>query len=141
MPTTRQTNTAPYAQVKHYLKAQLQKGRWPPGALMPSEAELVAEFGVSRMTVNRAFRELQVEGMVERIQGVGTFAAELHRVSSTLTIRDIHSEIDARSHTHRSVVHLARKESATAVLAEKLGLPKGAPVFHTLIVVDALRKG
>ena len=134
MPTTRQTNTAPYAQVKHYLKAQLQKGRWPPGALMPSEAELVAEFGVSRMTVNRAFRELQVEGMVERIQGVGTFAAELHRVSSTLTIRDIHSEIEARGHTHRSVVHLAREESATAVLAEKLGLHKGAPVFHTLIV-------
>ncbi len=134
MTTLRQTNTAPYAQVKQYLKAQLQKGRWPPGALMPSEAELVAQFGVSRMTVNRAFRELQVEGMVDRVQGVGTFAAQLHRVSSTLTIRDIHNEIEARGHTHRSVVHLAREESATAVLAEKLGLAKGAAVFHTLIV-------
>ena len=42
---------------------------------MPSEAELVAQFGVSRMTVNRALRELQAEGLVERVQGVGTFAA------------------------------------------------------------------
>jgi GntR family histidine utilization transcriptional repressor len=49
---------------------------------MPSEAELVAQFGVSRMTVNRALKELQAEGLVERTQGVGTFAAPLHRVSS-----------------------------------------------------------
>jgi GntR family histidine utilization transcriptional repressor len=41
---------------------------------MPSETELVAEFGVSRMTVNRALRELQSEGLVDRSQGVGTFA-------------------------------------------------------------------
>ena len=66
---------APYARVKQHLKEGLAAGRWPPGALMPSEAELVAEFGVSRMTVNRALRELQSEGLVERSQGVGTFAA------------------------------------------------------------------
>ena len=47
---------APYARVKQHLKQGLASGRWPPGALMPSEAELVAEFGVSRMTVNRAIR-------------------------------------------------------------------------------------
>ena len=69
---------APYAKVKQYLKQQLASGRWPPDALMPSEAELVAQFGVSRMTVNRALRELQNEGLIERVQGVGTFAAPLH---------------------------------------------------------------
>ena len=134
MIAERPTNSAPYAQVKQYLKEHLQHGRWPPGTLMPSEAELVAQFGVSRMTVNRAFRELQVEGLVDRVQGVGTFAAQLHRVSSTLTIRDLHSEIVARGHRHHAVVHLAREEAATATLAPRLGLSKGAPVFHTLIV-------
>ncbi len=78
---------------------------------MPSEAELVAQFGVSRMTVNRALRELQAEGLVERVQGVGTFAAQLHRVSSTLTIRDLHEEIAARGHRHHAEVHLARAEA------------------------------
>src|SRR5262245_52624235 len=76
---------APYARVKHFLKSELARGRWPPGTLMPSEAELVARFRVSRMTVNKALRELQAEGLVERQQGIGTFAAQLHRVSSTLT--------------------------------------------------------
>ena len=56
----------PYARVKQYLKDALEAGRWAPGAQMPSEADLVAQFGVSRMTVNRAIKELQNEGLVER---------------------------------------------------------------------------
>ena len=125
---------APYTRVKQHLLAGLASGRWPPGALMPSEAELVATFGVSRMTVNRALRELQSEGLVDRTQGVGTFAAQLHKVSSQLTIRDLHEEIEARGHQHHAVVHLQRKEVARSALAEQLGVKPGSDVFHTLIV-------
>ena len=125
---------APYACVKKYLKEGLAAGRWTPGALMPSETELVAEFGVSRMTVNRALRELRAEGLVDRSQGIGTFAARLSRLSSTLTIRDLHEEIESRGHRHHAEVHLKREERAPRELAERLGLAAGAPVFHSLIV-------
>ena len=125
---------APYARVKQSLKDGLAAGRWAAGALMPSEAELVAQFGVSRMTVNRALKELQAEGLVERTQGVGTFAARLHRVSSTLTLHDLHEEIEARGHQHHAQVQLQRAEKAGAALAQQLGLAPGARVFHTLIV-------
>jgi GntR family histidine utilization transcriptional repressor len=101
---------------------------------MPSEAELVARFGVSRMTVNRALRELQTEGLVDRVQGVGTFAAQRHRVSSTLTIRDLHEEIEARGHRHHAAVHLKRAETASAALASQLGLAEGGTVFRSMIV-------
>ena len=114
---------ARYAKVKQFLKDQLARGRWSPGALMPSEAELVAQFGVSRMTANRALRELQNEGLVDRVQGVGTFAAQLYRVSSTLTIRDLHGEIVERGHRHHAEVHVARQERACAALAQRLGWP------------------
>ncbi|HET7866738.1 MAG TPA: histidine utilization repressor [Burkholderiaceae bacterium] len=134
MPRTPSPRLAPYAQVKQHLKDQLAAGRFPPGALMPSEAELVAQFGVSRMTVNRALRELQAEGLVDRVQGVGTFGAALHRVSSTLTIRDLHEEIAARGHRYHAVVHVSRREKAPAALATRLGLAVGDTVFHTLIV-------
>jgi GntR family histidine utilization transcriptional repressor len=126
--------TAPYARVKHYLKSGLARGRWRPGALMPSEADLVARFRLSRMTVNRALRELRDEGLVDRVQGVGTFAAPLHRVSSTLTLRDLHSEIVARGHRHHAEVVLNRREKAAPAVAAQLGLAAGAPVFHTLLV-------
>jgi GntR family transcriptional regulator, histidine utilization repressor len=125
---------APYARVKHFLKEGLGRGQWAPGSLMPSEAELVARFGVSRMTVTRALRELLAEGLVTRVQGVGTFAAHLSKVSSTLTIRDLHDEITERGHRHHAEVHLARKETAPAELARQLGLAAGDAVFHTLIV-------
>ncbi|MEO8280023.1 MAG: histidine utilization repressor [Ideonella sp.] len=124
----------PYLRVKLHLKQELGQGRWRPGELMPSESELVAQFGVSRMTVNRALRELQAEGLIERVQGVGTFAAQLHRISSTLTIRNLQEDIEARGHAHHAEVQLQREEVAGAALALQLGLAPGATVFHTLIV-------
>jgi len=128
------TGHAPYTRVKDYLKNGLASGLWVPGDQMPSEAELVAQFGVSRMTVGRALRELQAEGLVSRVQGVGSFAAHLSRVSSTLTIHDLHDEIRGRGHSHQARVVLARAEKTGAALAAQLGLAEGAPVYHTLIV-------
>jgi GntR family histidine utilization transcriptional repressor len=133
-PAAAGSRMAPFERIKQHLKGKLESGLWPPGTLMPSEADLVAEFSVSRMTVNRALRELQLEGLVDRIQGVGTFAAQLHRVSSSLVIRDIHEEIVARGHTHHATIHLAREETASAASAQRLGVEVGARVFHTIIV-------
>ena len=101
---------------------------------MPSEADLVRRFGFSRMTINRAMRELQAAGFVRRVRGAGTFAAQLHRVSSTLTIRDLHEEIASRGNSHRAEVHLARTERASASVAQRFGLPVDTSVFHTIIV-------
>jgi GntR family histidine utilization transcriptional repressor len=133
-PAGRARNAAaPFRRVQQFLRDQLASGRWPPGALMPSEAELVLQFGVSRMTVNRALRELQSAGLVDRVQGLGTFAAPLQRVASTLTIRDLHEEIEARGHRHHAEVSIVRAEPAPPALARQLGLADGATVFHTLI--------
>jgi len=134
MPSNKPASHAPYSKVKAYLKDGLASGRWVPGDRMPSEAELVQQFEVSRMTVGRAIRELQAEGFVTRVQGVGTFAAHLSRVSSTLTIRDLHDEILARGHTHQTTVVFAKKVKAKPELATQMGLEPGDAVFHSLIV-------
>jgi GntR family transcriptional regulator, histidine utilization repressor len=125
---------APFEEVKFFLKKGLEKGTWRPGEKMPSEPELIGRFGVARMTVNRALKELQAEGLIDRRQGVGTFAAQLHRVSSSLTIRDIHEEILARGHVHLAQVHVACEEKASADIANALSIEPGARVFHTIIV-------
>ena len=128
------TAQAPYTRVKDFLKNGLAQGKWKPGEQMPSEADLVARFGVSRMTVGRALKELQTEGLVTRVQGIGTFAAHLARVSSTLTLQDLHEEIAGRGNRYRAQVVFAREEKATEALAPQLGLTVGARVFHSLIV-------
>jgi GntR family transcriptional regulator, histidine utilization repressor len=131
---TSRERRSPYENVKLFLKNGLKKGRWRAGEKMPSESDLIRRFGVARMTVNRALKELQAEGLIERRQGAGTFAAQLHRVSSALTIRDIHEEILARGHAHRAQVHLLREELASADIAQRLGIAPTAHVFHSVIV-------
>ena len=123
-----------YEQVKGWVRQHIASGAWKPGDPVPSEAVLMEQFGVSRMTVNRALRELMGEGLVTRVQGSGTFVAELHRISSTLTIRDIHEEVAERGHVHTSRVLLAESEKASADLARTLGLRPGAKVFHTILI-------
>jgi len=123
-----------YLKVKEFIQQHISSGEWRPGALVPSEAMLMQQFGISRMTVNRALSELSAEGMVRRVQGVGTFVAELHRIASNLTIRDIQEEVLERGHVHSARLLLSQAENADADVALSLGLAMGATVFHTVLV-------
>jgi len=123
-----------YEQVKAFVKAQINRGVWRPGDAVPSESALQQQFGVSRMTVNRAVKELAVEGLVTRVQGSGTVVAQLHRISSTLAFRDIHEEVLERGHAHKTKVLTVESVRADAALAQLLKLRTGAKVFHSVLV-------
>ena len=123
-----------YAGVKQMILDRIQSGEWPPKHRVPSENELVAELGVSKMTANRALRELASEGELVRIQGVGSFVAERKGYSELFEVRNIAEEIDERGHTHQATVVVLAQETAAPDVADALGLPIGAPVFHSLIV-------
>ena len=123
-----------YEQVKAFIRGRISSGQWKPGDPVPSEAALMQQFGISRMTVNRGLRELAGEGLVTRVQGSGTRVAQLHRISSRLTIRDIHEEVAERGHVHGTRVLLVAKERASAAMAQSLGLKTGGVVFHSLLV-------
>lgn len=123
-----------YEQVKGWIRRHISRGEWKPGDAVPSEAALMERFAISRMTANRALRELATEGLVTRVQGSGTRVAELHRISSQLVIRDIHEEMAERGHVHSTRILKVAREKAGPVLAQTLGVRKGAPVFHSVLV-------
>jgi DNA-binding LacI/PurR family transcriptional regulator len=62
-----------HAQVCAALRRDIQQGRWSPGERLPSEAALMRQFGVSRITISRAMRDLQRAELVERRPGSGTY--------------------------------------------------------------------
>ena len=64
-----------YQQVKETLVARLGRGDWAPGASLPSEMDLAAEFGVSQGTVRKAIDALAAENLLVRRQGRGTFVS------------------------------------------------------------------
>jgi GntR family transcriptional regulator, arabinose operon transcriptional repressor len=89
VPSSQQTK---HAEVYSALLRQLRAGKWKPGDRMPSEAELVQRFGVSRITVARAVRDLSADGLVDRHRGAGTFvrrAESASKLSFGLLIPDL----------------------------------------------------
>ncbi|WP_027665721.1 histidine utilization repressor [Rhizobium leguminosarum] len=127
-------STPLYAGVKQVILDRIHSGEWPPKYRVPSENELVVELGVSKMTANRALRELANEGELIRIQGVGSFVAERKGYSALFEVRNIAEEIAERGHVHEAAVVVLAQETASPEIADALELPIGAPVFHSLIV-------
>lgn len=130
----RQAGVPVFQRIKDYLLAQIHAGHWKEGDAIPSEQELARHFGVSRMTVNRAVRELTAEQILTRVQGSGTYVAQ-HKYQATLVeIKSIAEEVRTRGHAHRSELHLLERSKASEQLALPFGVKAGYPLFHSVIV-------
>ena len=121
-----------YAQVKDHISRKIQDGTWPAGHRLPSESELVAQFGISRMTVNRALRELMEQGRIVRVAGVGSFVAENKPQSTLLQIANIASEIRQRGHDYRCEMLAVERVAASPDVAAWLDMRAGTSVFHSV---------
>jgi GntR family transcriptional regulator, histidine utilization repressor len=123
-----------YTQVKSHILKQIESGKLAPNDRVPSEHELTRELEMSRMTVNRALRELADEGYVTRLAGVGTFVADSRPHSHVVRVRNIADEIRSRGHEHSSRVLALESVEADNKLVERLQLRPGAILYHSLIL-------
>jgi GntR family transcriptional regulator, histidine utilization repressor len=122
-----------YQQLKEEIIGRISRGELRPSDRVPSENELVDTAGVSRMTANRVLRELNDEGYVERVAGVGTFVADLKAASHVLEVRNIADEIARRGHRHSSDVLRHAADRADREVAAALGVRPRERIFHVLI--------
>ena len=123
-----------YQQLKDFIIEQISTGELQPADRVPSENELVESKSVSRMTANRALRELNDEGYVERIAGRGTFVSDYRARSHLLEVHNIADEIGSRGHKHSAVVVKQSLQHARGEIAQALHVGQGTDVFHLLLV-------
>ncbi|MDJ0710380.1 MAG: histidine utilization repressor [Woeseiaceae bacterium] len=123
-----------YQQLKDLIIGRISSGELRPADRVPSENELVESMQVSRMTANRALRELNDEGYVERIAGRGTFVSDFRAQSHLLEVQNIADEIESRGHTHSSSVIRNSRQHARGEVAKALHVEQGTDVFHLLLV-------
>lgn len=123
-----------YQQLKDAIIGKISEGDLRPGDRVPSENELVLASGVSRMTANRALRELTDEGYVQRIAGRGTFVADFRAQSHVREVRNIADEIAARGHRHSADIVSRGRTPARGEVARALHVAPGTPVLHLLLV-------
>jgi DNA-binding GntR family transcriptional regulator len=63
----------PYQQIANWLRREIQSGRYPPGARLPSMRALERDLSCGRMTVQHALKVLEAEGLIFKVRGRGTF--------------------------------------------------------------------
>jgi GntR family histidine utilization transcriptional repressor len=123
-----------YERVKRLIGERIKAGTWGPGDRIASEAELVKALGVSRMTVNRALRELTIEGVLTRVQGVGTFIATAKPQAALFEVRNIAEEIAERGHQHSADVLTLAAVAAPGEIAATFAMKQGARVYHSVLL-------
>jgi GntR family transcriptional regulator, histidine utilization repressor len=117
-----------YKQIRHDIETQILTGEWPPGHRIPFEHQLMARYGCSRMTVNKALSELAQADLIERRRRAGSFVRRPQHLSAVLKISDMRAEITAlgRSYGYR-LVRCARR-TATSADCARLGVRKTGKV-------------
>ncbi|MDO4898736.1 MAG: UTRA domain-containing protein [Rothia sp. (in: high G+C Gram-positive bacteria)] len=127
------TSIPAYRLITTIVTEQISNGVWAAGELVPSENELVAALGLSRMTINRAYRELASAGLLTRVQGLGSFIADARAASPLLGVRNIAQEVRGRGHTYSAtVVTLETLEQGNT--SQLVPADLGAEVFRSVII-------
>ena len=126
--------TPRYQQLKDAIIRRIGSGELQPLDRVPSENEWALQMNVSRMTANRALRELTDEGYLDRVAGSGTFVRDFRSRSDVLEVRDIAEEIALRGHRHRSSVVRNSMQRARGEVARALQVAQGEPIVHLLLV-------
>ncbi|KEJ96216.1 transcriptional regulator, GntR family [Pseudosulfitobacter pseudonitzschiae] len=80
--------------VQQEVLRRINAREWPPGALIPNEADLATEFGCARATVNRALRAVAEAGLLDRKRRAGTRVALQPVARATLSIAVIRQEVE-----------------------------------------------
>jgi len=151
----RQAGLALWRQIFETLRQEIGGAEYPPGARLPTEAELSTRFAVNRHTVRRALEELSRGGMIRVEQGRGTFVAE-DVLDYTVGPRTRFSEWIHRHNKEPSGRVLQRREIAAdttiaaalgiraggrVVLLERLGFADDTPVSLTRHYFPSVRLG
>lgn len=125
-----------YIQIKQYISQNIASGKWPVGHRINTELELTSQFNVSRMTVNKAIRDLVSEGRLVRKPRAGTFvcAKEEKAESPLLDIRNIAEEVVSRGKHYHNKVIKQLKVVADEGIATRLGVMVNTEVFYSEII-------
>ncbi|MBF4488993.1 MULTISPECIES: UTRA domain-containing protein [unclassified Psychrobacter] len=116
-----------YQRIKNAILDNIHSGKWQAGNAISTEMALAAEFGVSRMTVNRALKELSEERVLERRQGSGTFVAQQQFNHTFVEVRNIAQDLKSANRDYQAQVVSKRTLTAAMLddeLRRKFGIDK-----------------
>lgn len=122
------TSKYKYAEIAHQLRTEIVNGTYPPGSTIPPLPKLMETYGVARDTVRDAVIELANQGLVISRRGVGTVV----RDTAAIALGEggpLRSWNEQTGGGHDEVIS-AERADADEIIADRLGVEKGASVAH-----------
>lgn len=119
MKTEKTKKSPAYQRIKTAILNNIHNGKWQAGEAISTEMALAEEFGVSRMTVNRALKELSEERVLERRQGSGTFVAQQQFNHTFVEVRNIAEDLKSANRDYQAQV-VSKRSITQETLAEAL---------------------
>lgn len=127
VPFVSKTLQSGFADIAERLRAEVLRGRLQPGTQLPAISELAGRHRTTPITVRRALRELEDEGLVRVEHGVGTFVADWSSQYDLLHLPGFSREVpEGRLETR---VLRVRAGVRDAEAARALELPEEAPLW------------
>nr|WP_201555934.1 UTRA domain-containing protein [Psychrobacter sp. 72-O-c] len=126
-----------YQRIKNAILDNIHRGKWQAGEAISTEMALAEQFGVSRMTVNRALKELSEERVLERRQGSGTFVAQQQFNHTFVEVRNIAQDLKSANRDYQARV-VSKRSITASMLDERLrrkfdiDVPKVLPTGQAL---------
>jgi GntR family histidine utilization transcriptional repressor len=129
-----------YQRIRDDIEARIMSGEWPPGHRIPFEHELMAEYGCSRMTVNKVLSTLAANGLITRRRRAGTVVAVPSTERAVLEIQDFALEAKRAGTVYRFRILQRAIEPIDVAAAQRVGLPVGTEMLNvtTLHLMDGV---
>jgi GntR family histidine utilization transcriptional repressor len=124
------------SRIRSDLEGKIRSGEWAPGARIPTEHELVGQYGCARMTVHKAIATLAAAGLIERRKKAGSFVARPHVQTAVIEIPDIAAVIAARGEAYR--FDLMRRERGPAANLDEASTVAGFDLGDEVLALDGL---
>jgi GntR family transcriptional regulator len=119
-----------YYQLKEILLENIESGNWKPEYMIPSEIQLQQEYNISRNTVKKALDELVQEGMLNRIQGKGTFVSAPKIEQSLSSFYSFSKVMESRGLNPKDIILSLVENEAKLGVSKKLQLSENNQVYE-----------
>ncbi|MGD8526740.1 MAG: GntR family transcriptional regulator [Thioalkalispiraceae bacterium] len=131
MKTVRNESAQPlYAQIKDIIKQRILDGEYAVHERLPSESEMMKVFGVSRITVRQALRDLHSEGLVFSVQGKGTFVSRPKAVQDIQNLKGFGEAMNPQGYETSTRVVGVQEVRASGDVADALNLNRNSNVIE-----------
>lgn len=147
-PIKRNIDAPLYAQIERDFEISIATNRLKPGDPIPGEVELANKYGVSRVTVRQAIKELVAAGLLYRVQGKGTFVLQpsIERVEPNITSffyemiesgrkprADVSTEVRKANFEERRILQL--EEDERVIVIKRLRYVDDEPIIYQVNTV------